>query len=60
MGGALGTAYTQVAAAPDYPLRIAPLKLELAPDRTICVLNCGEIGSWHFRNSAEATGNPRS
>src|SRR5689334_20901497 len=34
-GGALSTAYTQIAAAPDYTLRIAPLKLELAPDRII-------------------------
>jgi FtsP/CotA-like multicopper oxidase with cupredoxin domain len=35
MGGALSTAYTQVAAAPDFTLRIAPMKLELAPDRII-------------------------
>jgi hypothetical protein len=28
-GAVLGTAYAQVAAAPDYTLRIAPLKLEL-------------------------------
>src|SRR5262249_45912646 len=35
MGGVLGQAYTQAAAAADYTLRIAPLKLELAPDRAI-------------------------
>ena len=35
LGGALGKAYTQIAAAPDHTLRIAPLRLELAPDRII-------------------------
>ncbi len=34
-GSALGTAYTQIATAPDYSLRIAPLRLELAPARVI-------------------------
>jgi hypothetical protein len=34
-GTALGTAYTQTAAAPDYLLRIAPLRLELAPGKVI-------------------------
>src|SRR5690348_5135282 len=34
-GGALSAAYAQIAAAPDYTLRIAPLRLELAPDKTI-------------------------
>ena len=33
LGAALGTAYTQIATAPDYSLRIAPLRLELAPGR---------------------------
>ena len=31
LGTGLGSAYTQIAAAPDYSLRIAPLRLELAP-----------------------------
>jgi hypothetical protein len=31
----LGTAYTQSANAFDYTLRIAPLRLELAPGKTI-------------------------
>ena len=35
LGTALGKAYTQVATAPDYSLRIAPLRLELAPGRVI-------------------------
>lgn len=35
LGTGLGTAYTQIAAAPDYSLRIAPLRLELAPGRVI-------------------------
>src|SRR5712691_11116131 len=35
VGTALGTAYTQIATAPDYSLRIAPLRLELAPGRVI-------------------------
>src|SRR5262244_3980951 len=34
-GGALTAAYAQVAAAPDYTLRIAPLRLELAPDKVV-------------------------
>jgi FtsP/CotA-like multicopper oxidase with cupredoxin domain len=34
-GSGLGTAYTQIAGAPDYTLRIAPLRLELAPGRVI-------------------------
>lgn len=34
-GAALGTAYAHVAAAPDYTLRIAPLKLGLAPRRAV-------------------------
>ena len=34
-GTALGTAYTQTAAMPDYSLRIAPLRLELAPGKVI-------------------------
>ena len=34
-GTGLGTAYTQITAAPDYTLRIAPLRLELAPNRVI-------------------------
>jgi hypothetical protein len=33
LGTALGTAHTQTAAAPDYLLRIAPLRLELAPGK---------------------------
>jgi FtsP/CotA-like multicopper oxidase with cupredoxin domain len=35
LGTALGTAYTQIAAAPDHSLRIAPLRLELAPGKII-------------------------
>ena len=35
LGTGLGTAYTQIAAAPDYTLRIAPLRLELAPNKII-------------------------
>jgi FtsP/CotA-like multicopper oxidase with cupredoxin domain len=35
LGTALGSAYTQIATAPDYSLRIAPLRLELAPGRVI-------------------------
>jgi FtsP/CotA-like multicopper oxidase with cupredoxin domain len=34
-GTALGTAYTQIAGTPDYSLRIAPLRLELAPGKVI-------------------------
>lgn len=34
-GAVLGTAYAQVATAPDYTLRIAQLKLELAPGRLV-------------------------
>ena len=34
-GGALSVAYAQIAGAADYTLRIAPLRLELAPDKTI-------------------------
>jgi FtsP/CotA-like multicopper oxidase with cupredoxin domain len=35
LGTALGRAYTQIATAPDYSLRIAPLRLELAPGKVI-------------------------
>src|SRR5882672_3245192 len=35
LGGGLGRAYTQAATAPDFTLRIAPLRLELAPGKTI-------------------------
>ena len=35
LGTALGRAYTQTATLPDYTLRIAPLRLELAPGRVI-------------------------
>lgn len=35
LGGGLGRAYTQAATAPDYRLRIAPMRLELAPGRVI-------------------------
>ena len=35
LGTGLGAAYTQIAAASDYSLRIAPLRLELAPGRVI-------------------------
>src|SRR5438067_2446063 len=34
-GTAMGEAYTQIASAPDYSLRIAPLRLELAPGKVI-------------------------
>ncbi len=34
-GALIGTAYTQSAGAADYTIRIAPLRLELAPDKTI-------------------------
>jgi FtsP/CotA-like multicopper oxidase with cupredoxin domain len=35
LGAAMGRAYTQVAATADYALRIAPLRLELAPGKVI-------------------------
>src|SRR5271166_1053045 len=35
LGAAMGRAYTQIAGAPDYVLRIAPLRLELAPGKII-------------------------
>jgi FtsP/CotA-like multicopper oxidase with cupredoxin domain len=35
LGAVTGAAYTQIANAPDYTLRIAPLRLELAPGRLI-------------------------
>ena len=35
LGTAMGEAYTQIAGAPDYALRIAPLLLELAPGKVI-------------------------
>jgi FtsP/CotA-like multicopper oxidase with cupredoxin domain len=35
LGTGLGTAYTQIAATPDHTLRIAPLRLELAPNKVI-------------------------
>jgi FtsP/CotA-like multicopper oxidase with cupredoxin domain len=35
LGAAMGEAYTQIAGAPDYSLRIAPLRLELAPGKVI-------------------------
>jgi Multicopper oxidase len=35
LGTAMGRAYTQIANAPDYSLRIAPLRLELAPGKVI-------------------------
>ena len=35
VGTALGKAYTQIATAPDYSLRIAPLRLELGPGKVI-------------------------
>jgi FtsP/CotA-like multicopper oxidase with cupredoxin domain len=35
LGTGLGTAYTQIATTPDYSLRIAPLRLELAPGKVI-------------------------
>src|SRR5215470_5882463 len=35
LGIAIGRAYTQIATAPDYSLRIAPLRLELAPGKVI-------------------------
>ena len=35
LGAAMGEAYTQIANAPDYSLRIAPLRLELAPGKVI-------------------------
>jgi FtsP/CotA-like multicopper oxidase with cupredoxin domain len=34
-GAGIGTAYTQIATAPDFALRIAPLRLELAPGKVI-------------------------
>jgi FtsP/CotA-like multicopper oxidase with cupredoxin domain len=34
-GAGLASAYVQAAAAPDYTLRIAPLRLELAPNKVI-------------------------
>ena len=35
LGAASGRAYTQITTAPDYSLRIAPLRLELAPGKVI-------------------------
>src|ERR1035438_7870170 len=35
LGTGIGVAYTQSANAPDYTLRIAPLRLELAPGKVI-------------------------
>jgi hypothetical protein len=35
LGTALGTVRTQTTMAPDYSLRIAPLRLELAPGKVI-------------------------
>jgi FtsP/CotA-like multicopper oxidase with cupredoxin domain len=35
LGTAMGRAYTQIATAPDYSLRITPLQLELAPGKVI-------------------------
>jgi FtsP/CotA-like multicopper oxidase with cupredoxin domain len=35
LGTAMGRAYTQIATAPDHSLRIAPLRLELAPGKLI-------------------------
>jgi len=35
LGGLMARAYTQIASAPDYTLRIAPLRLELSPGRVI-------------------------
>jgi FtsP/CotA-like multicopper oxidase with cupredoxin domain len=35
LGAAAGRAYTQITTAPDYLLRIAPLRLELAPGKVI-------------------------
>ena len=35
LGTALGKAYTQIATAPDYSLRIGPLRFELAPRKVI-------------------------
>jgi FtsP/CotA-like multicopper oxidase with cupredoxin domain len=35
LGTAIGRAYTQIATAPDYSLRIAPLRLEFAPGKVI-------------------------
>jgi FtsP/CotA-like multicopper oxidase with cupredoxin domain len=35
LGAAIGEAYTQIAAAANYSLRIAPLRLELAPGKVI-------------------------
>ena len=34
-GTGMGLAYTQIAAKPDYSLRIAPMRLELAPGKVI-------------------------
>jgi FtsP/CotA-like multicopper oxidase with cupredoxin domain len=35
LGAGLGRAYTQIAGAPDHTLRIAPMRLELAPGKVI-------------------------
>jgi hypothetical protein len=35
LGAAMGRAYTQIGTAPDHTLRIAPLRLELAPGTVI-------------------------
>jgi FtsP/CotA-like multicopper oxidase with cupredoxin domain len=35
LGTGIGAAYTQIAAEPDYKLRIAPMQLELAPGKVI-------------------------
>ena len=69
LGTGLGTAYTQIAGAADHTLRIAPLRLELAPGRVIDtfgyngtvpgpVLRLREGRRDHFLRSA-ARGSPR-
>jgi hypothetical protein len=35
VGGAAGEAFTQITAAADYSLRIAPMRLELAPGKIV-------------------------
>jgi FtsP/CotA-like multicopper oxidase with cupredoxin domain len=40
LGAAMGRAYTQITSAPDHSLRIAPLRLELAPGKVIDTFAC--------------------
>ena len=44
LGAASGTAYTQIASRADHSLRIAPLRLELAPGKVIDTIETAHLG----------------